>query len=81
MSETETLNEINTDASLSRRAKIGSILQQQGALLMLIVVCILGFIRYEAFLTPENLLNVLRQNSMLGLVALCLLYTSDAADE
>ena len=52
------------------RAKIGSFLQQQGALAMLLVVCVIGFARYEAFLTPENLLNVLRQNSMLGIVAL-----------
>ncbi|MEO6464488.1 MAG: ABC transporter permease, partial [Pyrinomonadaceae bacterium] len=51
-------------------AKIASLLQHQGALVMLVLVCIIGFVRYEAFLTPENLLNVLRQNSMLGLVAL-----------
>jgi len=70
MNETETLNEVNTDASRSMRAKVGSLLQQQGALVMLVVVCIAGFVRYEAFLTPENLLNVVRQNSMLGLVAL-----------
>ncbi len=70
MSQTETLNEVNTDASRSMQAKIGSFLQQQGALIMLLVVCVAGFARYEAFLTPENLLNVARQNSMLGLVAL-----------
>lgn len=70
MNETETLNEINTDASRSMQAKVGSFLQQQGALIMLLVVCVAGFVRYEAFLTPENLLNVVRQNSMLGLVAL-----------
>ncbi len=70
MKETETLNEVNTDASRSMRAKVGSFLQQQGALIMLLVVCVAGFARYEAFLTPENLLNVARQNSMLGLVAL-----------
>jgi ribose transport system permease protein len=70
MNQTETLNEVNTDASRSMRAKVGSFLQQQGALVMLVLVCIIGFVRYEAFLTPENLLNVLRQNSMLGLVAL-----------
>lgn len=70
MNETETLNDVNTDASRSMRAKVGSFLQQQGALVMLVLVCIIGFARYEAFLTPENLLNVLRQNSMLGLVAL-----------
>lgn len=70
MSQTETLHEVNTDANRSTRAKVGSFLQQQGALIMLLVVCLAGFVRYEAFLTPENLLNVMRQNSMLGLVAL-----------
>jgi ribose transport system permease protein len=29
-----------------------------------------GATRHYAFATPENLVNVLRQNSMLGLVAL-----------
>jgi ribose/xylose/arabinose/galactoside ABC-type transport system permease subunit len=52
------------------RAKAASMLQRQGAVVALIAVCIFGFIRYEAFLTPENLLNVLRQNSVVGLVAL-----------
>jgi ribose transport system permease protein len=62
------------DASAPRppalRAKAASLLQRQGAVVALIAVCIFGVIRYEAFATPENLLNVLRQNSMLGLVAL-----------
>ena len=47
-----------------------TMLRRSGALVALIVVCIVGVARYEAFLTPENLSNVLRQNSMLGLVAL-----------
>jgi ribose/xylose/arabinose/galactoside ABC-type transport system permease subunit len=70
MNQTETINEVNTDASRTMRAKIGSFLQQQGALVMLVVVCVAGFIRYEAFLTPENLLNIVRQNSVIGLLAL-----------
>jgi ribose/xylose/arabinose/galactoside ABC-type transport system permease subunit len=70
MAATETLNDVTTDPSQSLKAKAGSFLQQQGALVMLVIVCIIGFARYEAFLTPENLLNVLRQNSMIGLVAL-----------
>jgi ribose transport system permease protein len=45
-------------------------LQRQGALVVLIAVCIFGASRYYAFATPENILNVLRQNSMLALVAL-----------
>ena len=52
------------------RARAASLLQRQGAVVALIAVCVFGVIRYEAFATPENLLNVLRQNSMLGLVAL-----------
>jgi ribose transport system permease protein len=52
------------------RARAASVLQRQGALVALIAVVIFAAARYESFLTPENLTNVLRQNSMLGLVAL-----------
>ncbi len=52
------------------RAKAASFIQRQGALLMLVVVGVLAAVRYEHFLTGENLTNVLRQNSVLGLVAL-----------
>ncbi|MDI1243414.1 MAG: ABC transporter permease [bacterium] len=68
MSGSSTSGEIELRPSM--RARIGSLLQHQGALVMLLLVCLIGFARYEAFLTPENLLNILRQNSMLGLVAL-----------
>ncbi|MFL5604957.1 MAG: ABC transporter permease [Gemmatimonadaceae bacterium] len=47
-----------------------SLLQRSGALVALVAAVVVGATRYYAFLTPENLLNVLRQNSMLGLVAL-----------
>ena len=50
--------------------KAVSLLLRHGALVALVVACLFGFARYAAFLTPENLLNVLRQNSMLGFVAL-----------
>ena len=52
------------------RAKAASLLLRQGAVVALIAVCIFGTMRYAPFATPENLLNVLRQNSMLGMVAL-----------
>lgn len=45
-------------------------LKRYGALVALLVVCVAGAMRYPAFFTPENILNVLRQNSMLALVAL-----------
>jgi ribose/xylose/arabinose/galactoside ABC-type transport system permease subunit len=51
-------------------ARAARLLQRHGTLLALAAVCVFGAIRYPEFATPENLLNVLRQNSMLGLVAL-----------
>jgi ribose transport system permease protein len=52
------------------RARFVSFAQRHGALLALILVCIFAFARYETFLTQENLFNILRQNSMVGLIAL-----------
>ena len=52
------------------RARAASLLQRQGAVVALVAVCVFGTMRYAPFATPENLLNVLRQNSMLGLVSL-----------
>ncbi|MES2180014.1 MAG: ABC transporter permease [Gemmatimonadota bacterium] len=52
------------------RTRALALLRGSGALVALIAACIFGVARYEAFLTPENVLNLLRQNSMLGLVAL-----------
>src|SRR5215211_5159341 len=52
------------------RGRVASFLQRQGALVALVAVAVCAFARYERFLTGENLTNVLRQNSMLGLVAL-----------
>jgi ribose transport system permease protein len=66
----------NVDGGTARRrapasrAKYASLLQRQGAVVALVAVCVFGVIRYAPFATPENLLNVLRQNSMLGMVAL-----------
>ena len=51
-------------------AHAASVLQGQGALVALVLACVYGALRYYAFPTPENLINVLRQNSMLGFVAL-----------
>lgn len=57
-------------AASAARARLTSLLQQQGAVVALLIVGVFASLRYEAFLTPENLLNVLRQNSMVGLLAL-----------
>ena len=57
-------------AHASRASRAGALLRRHGAVVALIAACIVGIARYEAFATTENLSNVLRQNSMLGLVAL-----------
>jgi ribose transport system permease protein len=54
----------------SARARAVSIIQRQGALVALALVCGFAAYRYPQFLSEANLTNVLRQNSMLGLVAL-----------
>ena len=52
------------------RLNSGRMLKQNASRLALVCVFILAGIRYPAFLSSENLLNILRQNSMLGLVSL-----------
>ncbi len=47
-----------------------SLIGRHGALFALILLCLMAAARYDAFATPENLLNVLRQNSMVGLMAI-----------
>jgi galactofuranose transport system permease protein len=67
---TTTIDETGSTRGRVARAKLASFIQRQGALVALVLVCIFAAMRYEDFLTERNLLNVLRQNSMLGLVAL-----------
>lgn len=54
------------------RARLASLVQRQGALFALALLFVFAAFRYENFLgwPPENLINVLRQNSMVGLIAL-----------
>jgi galactofuranose transport system permease protein len=70
MEQTQTVHDVTEAQERTFRARFGSFAQQQSALILLVLVCVIATARYEAFLTPENLLNILRQNSMLGIVAL-----------
>ena len=45
-------------------------LTSQGLLLILLSLAVFASFRYETFLTPLNLMNIMRQNSMLAIVAL-----------
>ena len=56
--------------AVSGKSRALGILRHQGALVALVIASIFGFARYAAFLTGENLVNIVRQNSMVGLVAL-----------
>lgn len=73
---TEQLNEAaspNDSTSLnqsSTRARVVSLLQRQGALLALLVLIIFAGLRYNNFLSTDNIASVLRYNSMFGLIAL-----------
>ncbi|HKQ54209.1 MAG TPA: ABC transporter permease [Pyrinomonadaceae bacterium] len=67
---TATVDESGSVRGRTASARAASIFQRHGALVALALVCLFAFARYETFLTWENWLNVLRQNSMLGLVAL-----------
>lgn len=53
----------------ARRRRLDAV-RDNAALIALVALLALGFARHAAFLTPENLINILRQNSMLGLIAL-----------
>ena len=70
MQQSQSIHDVTSAQEKTLRTSFGLFIQRQGALILLILVCILATARYEAFLTPENLLNVLRQNSMLGIVAI-----------
>lgn len=48
---------------------VGSFLQKQGALVALIIMMLIASLRYDSFLSVDNIMNLLRQNSMIGIAA------------
>lgn len=56
------------------RTALAQRVRRQPALTALLLLCAFATVRYETFLTPENLFNVLRQNSMAGLLALAMAF-------
>jgi galactofuranose transport system permease protein len=67
---TTTIDEAGSTRGRVARARFASFVQRHGALIALVLVCLFAFARYETFLTVENLVNVVRQHSMVGLIAL-----------
>ncbi|MBC1222833.1 ABC transporter permease [Nostoc sp. UCD121] len=56
--------------ALTGLRRFAKLLTSQGVLLMLLSLAVFASFRYETFLTPLNLMNIMRQNSMLAIVAL-----------
>lgn len=52
------------------RAGTALLLQRQGALIALVALLIFASLRYEEFLTQQNLLSVLASNATIGLISL-----------
>lgn len=48
------------------------LLQKQGALLALIVLVAVAAVRFPVFRQADNILNILRQNSMIGIIAVAM---------
>jgi ribose/xylose/arabinose/galactoside ABC-type transport system permease subunit len=71
-----TIDDAGSTRGRVARAKLASFIQRQGALVALVIVCLFASWRYGtfldngSFLTGQNLLNVVAQNSMVGLIAL-----------
>lgn len=56
--------------TLTGMRRFAKLLTSQGVLLILLGLAVFASFRYETFLTPVNLMNIMRQNSMLAIVAL-----------
>lgn len=48
------------------------LVQKQGALLALAALVLIALIRFPVFRQPANILNILRQNSMIGIIAVAM---------
>ena len=54
----------------SGRARLASLIQRQGALIALVALVIFGTLRYDGFVGAYNIAELLRYNSMFGLIGL-----------
>ncbi|HSK38905.1 MAG TPA: ABC transporter permease, partial [Arenibaculum sp.] len=64
-----TADTVRATGATLRRARWASLLQRHGVLLALAALILFGALRYENFLGAYNVLEVLRYNSMFGLIA------------
>lgn len=64
------MTSVTTRGASGVAARAASLLQRQGALIALVLLIILGAVRYDGFLGAYNISTFLRYNSMFGLIAL-----------
>jgi ribose transport system permease protein len=57
-------------AGMRPSLRLARLLASQGLLLLLFSLALFASLRYETFLTPLNLMNIMRQNSMLAIMTL-----------
>ena len=67
---TTTPTELRDAQQSARWSRFASALQRQGALIALVLLIVFGALRYDGFLGAYNITEVLRYNSMFGLIAL-----------
>jgi hypothetical protein len=54
---------------VARGARLAQLAQRNGALIVLVLVCIIGALSFESFATADNLRNIAVQSAFLALVA------------
>ncbi len=67
---TITPSDLRGSQQVDRWRRLASGLQRQGALIALVLLVLFGALRYDGFLGAYNITEVLRYNSMFGLIAL-----------
>lgn len=65
-----TTDDIGVDHRQVRRERLAETLQNQGAIIVLVVLLVVGSFAFETFATGDNLRNILVQGAFLAIVAL-----------
>ena len=61
---------VGLDRRAARRERVADLLQQHGAIAVLVLLLVVGGLAFDTFATADNLANVLVQGSFLAIVAL-----------
>jgi ribose/xylose/arabinose/galactoside ABC-type transport system permease subunit len=70
MTTTHVVAEARTDSSATRGQRVGQVLQQHGALLVLAVTVAVGAVAFDSFANPQNAANIVVSSSFLAIIAI-----------